>query len=380
MPIKSLSETVRLPRLGKFHLGIKVKNDKGVEYPQKTDYFVMPKDHPAYPALVKIFGDKPKSLRILIPSEETEEWASQWYKWYDVTHGLICKGNGETAVRLIDIKTNQVPTKEATEKGAKTELREIICAGPECPDYGKRGCGETMNLRFVLPELPGLGIWQIDTGSKNSIININSCARLIKLAFGRISNIPLSLTLEPIEVNNPETGKKQTVFVMNLRAAVTLAELAEAAREQDNRFRLAMPNVLVEYEDGKRDIAELWEDGGTSEQKQITEVTPEKPPSPPVEAKAEKAPERQEATRYDLAAIKEILRVIKWTDGTVKSWLVVLAGRKVQTKANLEDMLDALSDEQLHKFTEHIRLMREAAGEYPPLNEVKDGKMTKEKI
>jgi len=43
MPIKNLSESVRLPRLGKFHLGIR-HPEKG--YPMKTDYFVIPKEHP----------------------------------------------------------------------------------------------------------------------------------------------------------------------------------------------------------------------------------------------------------------------------------------------------------------------------------------------
>jgi len=65
-----------------------------------------------------------------------------------------------------------------------------------------------MNLRFILPEVPGLGIWQIDTGSKNSILNINSCALMIGKAFGRITTIPLLLTIEPMDVTNPRNRKE----------------------------------------------------------------------------------------------------------------------------------------------------------------------------
>ena len=40
--IKELSDVRRLPRLGKIHLGVKAKNEKGVEYPKAVDYFVVP--------------------------------------------------------------------------------------------------------------------------------------------------------------------------------------------------------------------------------------------------------------------------------------------------------------------------------------------------
>jgi hypothetical protein len=53
MPIKGISEIVRLPRLGKIRLGIKKKTDAGVSYPSPTDYFVCPDE------LKKVFGEKP---------------------------------------------------------------------------------------------------------------------------------------------------------------------------------------------------------------------------------------------------------------------------------------------------------------------------------
>ena len=53
MPIKGISEIVRLPRLGKIRLGIKKKTDAGVSYSSSTDYFVCPDE------LKKVFGEKP---------------------------------------------------------------------------------------------------------------------------------------------------------------------------------------------------------------------------------------------------------------------------------------------------------------------------------
>lgn len=266
MPIKNLSEATRLPRLGKIHLGIKAQNKDGVEFPQKTDYFVFPKDHSAYSSLVELFGEKPKELRILIPVEDDEQWATQYYRAYNLTYGLVCKGDGEKALRMIDIKTEELPI---ANKAGTVSLDEIDCLGADCPIYknrakGKPQCHEVMNLKFLIPEVPGLGVWQIDTGSKNSILNINSCAKIIKRAFGRISLIPLKLTLESIQVNNPEDGRKQTVYVLNLRTDVTIAQLADQAREQAKVFMLEAPDLEAMADAQlEKDIDDLWPDGGT---------------------------------------------------------------------------------------------------------------------
>ncbi len=217
-PIKGLSEKRRLPRLGKIHLGTR-HPEKG--YPVKTDYFVCP------PEVQKVFGEKPKELRVLIPVEDEEKWAGQYYRCYSKTRGLICKGDGETAIRMIDTQTGAMADRDSK----KVEMKEMPCQGRECPDY-KTKCKEVMNLQFLLPEVPGLGIWQIDTSSINSIKNINSACDLIKGMFGRIAMVPLLLTLEPREVNNPEDGKKQTVFCLNLRTNATLVQLAGATRKQ----------------------------------------------------------------------------------------------------------------------------------------------------
>lgn len=247
MPIKDLTDEVRIPRLGKIHLGYR---DPQRGFPVKTDYFVFPKDHSDYPMLVKVFGERPKELRILIPVEDEEMWASQYYKAYNLTRGLVCKGDGDNAVRMVDTKTGALPDKDT----ATVTMKDIICAGRECPEYKAKKCGEVMNLRFMLPEIPGLGVWQIDTGSINSILNINSCAKVIRKTFGRLTLVPLILSLEPVQVNNPETGKKQTVYILHLRTNVTLKQLAENAREQAKTLMLTTPDLEAVYD------AQLQED------------------------------------------------------------------------------------------------------------------------
>ena len=281
MPIKDLSESVRLPRLGKIHLGTK-HPERG--YPMKADHFIFPQDHSDFAKLVELFGETPKEIRILLPVEDEEQWATQYYKAYNQTYGLVCKGDGETAGRMVDIKAGGLPG-----KGTETvKLTEIACKGRECPEYQTKKCHEVMNLKFIIPEVPGLGVWQIDTGSKNSILNINSCAKVIKRAFGRVSMIPLKLTFEPISVNNPENGKKQTVYVLNLRTDVTMAQLADVAREQAKSFLLEAPTLEDSFEiEVEKNIEELWPDDKPPEHEEPTETILDEIPE------AEQEPENQ---------------------------------------------------------------------------------------
>lgn len=222
MPIQGLTGKHRLPRLGKIHLGIKnwkTVKGKRVEYPSAVDYFVCP------PEVQAVFGEQPKELRILIPVEDEDRWASQYYRCYSRSRGLICKGDGINAMRMVDMGTGALADKTTK----KVVMKSMTCQGRECPEYGKQ-CHEVMNLQFLLPEVAGLGIWQIDTGSINSIKNINSASELIKGIYGKISMIPLILTVEPHTIQDPDSGKKRDVYVLNLRTNQTLLELLETSR------------------------------------------------------------------------------------------------------------------------------------------------------
>ncbi len=247
MPIKGLSDQVRIPRLGKIHLGY--RDPKKNNAPVRTDYFVFPQGNPFTALLIKAYGDFPKSLPVLIPGEDLDQFASQYYRAYSLSRGLICRGDGMTAFRQVAPGTTNLPGPHAQ---TIETLEDYDCQGEDCPDYQAKKCREVMCLQFLLPEIPGLGVWQIDTGSKNSILNINSCAKVIKRAFGRVSMIPVKLTFEPIQVNNPETGKKQTVYVLNLRTDVTLVQLADAAREQAKTLMITGPDLEAAEPDVSR--------------------------------------------------------------------------------------------------------------------------------
>ncbi|ACZ61381.1 hypothetical protein [Dehalococcoides mccartyi] len=223
-PIKGVSEIVRLPRLGKIRLGIKKENE-GVSYPSPTDYFVCPDE------VKKVFGEKPKELRIMFPTENSEQWASQYLRCYSASRGLICRGDGETALSRFSPKPGETIVPGSME--------ETIC-NPNACGYNKKGqCRRVMNLQFLLPDCPGFGVYQLDTTSFHSMKNINSALTFIRGVCQRVSMIPLSLQLVEQEVQ-PE-GWCKTAHVLNLTCPHSLAEVQRFAQIPPGQALLLPP-------------------------------------------------------------------------------------------------------------------------------------------
>ena len=218
--IKGVSDIRRLPRLGKIRLGEKALAKSGKEYPVAVDYFVCP------PEVQAVYGAKPRVLDIVFPVEDKDVFFPQWYKRYGLTTGLICKGDGETAV-------------QSTESG---EMQEVECCPDECEWYAKKHCRRLASLQFMLPNVPGVGVWVIDTTSFYSIININSSVEMIRAVADRIRMIPLQLVLQPQEVQPEGMAKKKTVYIMNLIAPYTLKELISAGQSDTPIFLLSNMN------------------------------------------------------------------------------------------------------------------------------------------
>ena len=242
-PIKGISEIVRLHRLGKVRLGTKEKRDDGI-YLIPADRFICPDE------VKKVFGEKPKELRIMFPTEDSEQWASQYLRCYSENGNLICRGDGETAVAKVE-----TINREAGSKGETiSKLLEMPCNPDRCPCHQQGYCRRVMNLQFLLPDCPGFGIYQLDTSSFHSIVNINSSLKLIRGVCGRLSMIPLSLKLVEQEVL--VEGKKKPVRVLNLTTSCSLAEIQKYAQTPPGQVLLlpvpdceAPDDLFAEYDE-----------------------------------------------------------------------------------------------------------------------------------
>ncbi len=229
MAIKGVSEVVRLPRLGKIRLGIMKENDEGTPYPQPTDHFVCPE------AVRRLFGDRPKRLRVMFPTEDSRQWASQHLKCYSASRQLVCRGDGEMAVARIDLASGEL----ATHDPLATELRETGCRPETCRHYQEKHCRRVMSLQFLLPDCPGFGVYQLDTSSFYSIVNVNSALELIRGVCGRVAMIPLSLRL--VEQDVQPDGLHKRAHVLSLTAPHTLVGIQKYAQVPPGRALLELP-------------------------------------------------------------------------------------------------------------------------------------------
>jgi len=281
MPIKEVSDIRRMPRLGKIRLGIKVEPEGKNPYPRATDYFVVPDEIKDY------VGTMPKKLNIMFPTEKAGEFAQQWLRCYSFTQGLVCKGDGSTAIRKIDVDTGDI-ARHTTQEWV---FKEWGCDLDTCEQYSEKQCRRVMNLLFLIPDVPGLGVWQLDTTSFYSIVNINSCIDLIKRLCGRISFIPLTLSLEP-QIVEPPGIKKKTVHILQIRSDVKLAEIQKLGRVPPERILLP----FLEEEEAPGDLY--------SDQKLVEVEVKERAPAEPREGKTP-----EDITEDDVPDMNAVVRV-----------------------------------------------------------------------
>lgn len=304
MPIEGVSGIRRLPRLGKIRLGIKEKSPKtGSLYPKATEYFVVP------PEVAEALGtDFPKELPIMFPTEDETQFAQQWLRCYSLTQGLVCIGDGVTARRKIDRKTVDIAGRDTKDWVWKEGL---TCNSAECPLYLGKRCRKVINLQFLMPTVPGLGVWQIDSSSFYSIVNINSMLDMVRGLCGRVSFIPLTLVLGPIEVTPPE-GTKKTVYVMHIKQDVKLSELQAWGQREPTRVLLPEPAV----EEPPEDLfpQEVLEEGPITEGSTSTEDI--SVPMEPIEAFLDDNDPL--VIGWNLA--KSMLQELKITDKQVADW------------------------------------------------------------
>ncbi|MCC7202420.1 MAG: hypothetical protein IT393_07165 [Nitrospirae bacterium] len=250
MAIKGLSEVRRLPRLGKIRLGIKKKNQKGVEYPAEVDYFILDPQTPSdlenqklIEEFQRLYGEQPKSIKIMFPVADSDVYFPQFYKRYGSGASLKCKGDGETA------SCTKPEFAEGLKQIGKDELDliRVQCHGKECPYYQKKECSEVGTLQILLPELPGAGVWQISTGSFHSIVNVNSCIEYIKAVCGRAHMIPL--TLERREQETSYDGKKSKHYILHVNMDFRLSDIQKFAMIDPTKVLLELPAPEAEKED-----------------------------------------------------------------------------------------------------------------------------------
>lgn len=246
--IKELSERRRLPRLGKIRLGVKMVSMKTKkEYPKETEFFVVP------PEVAKVYGAKPTSLDVMVPINDPEVVFPQAYKWYGGQRGLKCIGDGEAALRL----------NEETR-----EMHEIACP---CERLDTGECQKMANFMVILPKINMGGVYQIDIGSYNSIVDINSGLDYVQALVGRFAMVPLRLCRAPKETHFG--GQKQIHYTLQLFLDAD-ADMLNALRENSSRVLLSTRNLALPLPEDTVEFGAIVNDDRELEKEEVGSVPP----------------------------------------------------------------------------------------------------------
>jgi hypothetical protein len=236
MPIDGLTDIDRPPRQGMLRLGIKKKTADGKkEYPCEVDYFILDPETPNEADQKKIidkfhevFGKNPKTIEVRLIASDINETFPQNYKRYGKSTPLKCIGDGETATVT---ETDWCKGLKVIGKD-KRGFDKVTCKGRDCvyatanDKAQQKECKATATLSVNIPQLGGLGVWQLTTGSFNSIVNINSGIRELNETYGRCHDIPLMLERRPQET--AYKGKKALHYTLHLNETPKTAEEARA--------------------------------------------------------------------------------------------------------------------------------------------------------
>lgn len=204
------------PRAGKIRLGIKKagtsKAGDAIEFPSALDYFrVDAADEITAPesaaSFHEVYGPEPRSIRCQLPGRTPDDVFEGAWKLY--------------GARKLKIRCDGTECDERTGTGG-WETKPCVCKAQGIPPVKANGnrnekhCSLNWTFSVLLPDVVGVGVWQIDTSSEISIARISRWLQMMASVSGDLMLLDFTLNLVPVDVN-PD-GRTKRVYVLEPRA------------------------------------------------------------------------------------------------------------------------------------------------------------------
>lgn len=194
---------VKLAVVGKIRIG--TKSDKGT--PVSLDYFKPDADAQYLQLFTDAYGAEPKSLTITFLSDDLRECCRHYYELRDTKGGRVAYGDG---VEFFVATPNGGAVIDVLHTPEDTDAFMDELAARVNSKWRER-----LTLRFALPQVPVLGVWQFSThGSGTTIPNILGTIDLMKNLAGRIVGIPFDLKVE--KVKSDKAGSRSVFPIVSL--------------------------------------------------------------------------------------------------------------------------------------------------------------------
>ena len=223
----------RPARIGKLKIGEKTLSRNGKEIPTKLDFIkAVDGSGQIIQTFHDVFGEKPTEFRAVFPSNDPIDFYWEAYRRYGSGTGLACHGDGRQAIVEETGETIDCPCHHAEP------------ATKDGKDYPP-ACKPVASLSLFLFDVPALGVFQIDTGSINSIKNIRwYLSALPGLTGGQYAGIPFKVKVEPFQAMHD--GKASTAYQwkLDLLPGYKPADLRMAAQNAVDAF-LVPPDMAA---------------------------------------------------------------------------------------------------------------------------------------
>lgn len=210
--VKGISDRpLSWPRLGKWYLGAKYRNTDA-KRPSNLNYFRAPEEFD----VERWCGSaKPEELQIELPSDNPELCLTDQLELWGSQEGLKCYGDGEHAQRM-----------------GPEGWNDQVC---HCDMLKPGGCSYKLRLWFLMPKVPGLGVWQLSSASPVTADRLRGDMQMIQTVFGRLTRVPLVLWRQSTEFHPMVTGKdgkKRRIKATQPIPRIRVAEMMELAHPE----------------------------------------------------------------------------------------------------------------------------------------------------
>jgi len=220
-----------LPVIGKIKIGELKVSQNGKSYPSSIDYFRCDANASYVELYTGFFGEKPITLPIVFPSNDTNDFLSHLYELRDSAGKMYAKSDGQSiavatksnadgAVYFHEYSAQELKKQFGGLDAAMTLLRE---------KSGGTAWRERLSLKFIILRLPILGLFQFDTsGDDTTIPQLIKVIDTVQESAGRIMFIPFDLCLKIAKSDKSGDTRKYPVVSLVCNLSPESIELLNA--------------------------------------------------------------------------------------------------------------------------------------------------------
>lgn len=274
MPILDIQRRIR--EVGRIRLGVKAESASGNTFPKALEKpRFTSRDRTVIEAVAELFGGEVKpwrngdvdewevtvearSIPIALPPDVESMAYTQWYEqWGGKAGAGLCtkRCDGE---------------------------HDTIADEPCTCDPENRICKATTRLSVLLPDVPGLGLWRIESHGYYAASELGAAVALITAMAGRGSIIPARLRIDRREVRRLINGKPEVrkfiVPVIDLDVSIKGVQALVAGTPSATPVSIGNGDAPA-VEQGWKPVAEIEAPAVLSVPEQLAEL--DRPPKPP---------------------------------------------------------------------------------------------------